>query len=192
MTFVRHKLVQLLGVTLASLTVARFITACASSTDETQYQKHSTWDRLRQYWFDLDNLRREAREWNPSDAQTEASKRELGHRAVLGTLIETGEIDVVVADQVQSAFEEAVFHTWRSNIAITCYRTSPTSKRAEREDLIRQLDVLRQVTGDIDPAVVERAQAAIAHDLASFEAPTGKQSDDAAHILVNLLVRESE
>lgn len=159
----------------------------------TSQQKHSDWDTLRQCWLDLDSLGGpQSQSWGRDEARAERDKRGVAHRATLDALMQAGEIDVAVADQMQVAFEETAFHVWRSSVPATCYRTMPTTKITTREHLVRQLDLLRQVAGDIDPAVVEQARAAITRDLASFKAPAAEEAKDAAHVLVSLLLGETE
>lgn len=38
-----------------------------------------------------------------------------------------------------------------------------------RDDLIRQAELLQEISGDIDPATIEELQAAIAYDIHFFE-----------------------
>jgi hypothetical protein len=91
------------------------------------------------------------------------------HRAALDDLVTAGEMDAGVADELNTAFGAAITHVLLSNAPITCYAEMPVESVA-RGDLIRQAELLREAASDLDPAVVEEVQAAIARDIAFFEA----------------------
>ncbi|MEN6337257.1 MAG: hypothetical protein ABFE01_23625 [Phycisphaerales bacterium] len=89
------------------------------------------------------------------------------HQRLIDALVEAGQVEAPVARYMQMAFSEAVFHVVRSRA--TCYIAIPF-EAGPREDLLVQADALRKISGDLDPATVAKAQAAIAQDVAFFEA----------------------
>ena len=74
------------------------------------------------------------------------------YRAALLALIEAGELAALAAEQIQSAFDEAVFHIWRSQA--TCYLTYPM-EAFPREDLLARARAL----GDVETGLECRADA---------------------------------
>jgi hypothetical protein len=122
--------------------------------------------RLRACWLRLDELAQQSREDNRRAEQAMDSNL-ADHRAALGALVAAGELNPAVAGQVQLAFAEAVNHVWRSNALMTCYIAIPgTFPSAER--VVRQADLLAEMAarGDLDPASVAQARAAIERDVA--------------------------
>ena len=204
MTSTRREFIKSVGIAIASLVMARCISFGGDDSPR---------GRLRHCWLRLDWLAQKTREI-PSEnyEQGEQARDELvaEHRAALDDLVAAGELDTDVADQMQVAFDEAAFHAWRNNAPMTCYMEMPIESVA-RGDLIQQAELLREAASDLDPAVVEEAQAAIARDIAFFEAAAGPEAGtklieqfeaggikaspeaiEAAHILVDLLLEETE
>jgi hypothetical protein len=171
MSLTRRRFIKSVGVTLASLVVTRTLSACTSqsSGSGSQQQELSAWDQLRLCWFELSALKdvSPGADWEKVQAQVDEQK--AAHRAALAELVEAGELDRAVAEQVELAFAEAVGHVERS--LATCYEAIPF-EHGVRADLLQQTDALHQAADelDLDPAVVEQAQAAIARDVAFFEA----------------------
>jgi hypothetical protein len=131
-----------------------------------QAQAADARQRVRDCWFGLDELVQQTREdWERAERAQE-SLAEL-HRAALDDLVALDELSAAAADHVQAAFVEASFHAWRNNAPITCYIALPV-EYFPREDLILRADTLSEVAGDLDPATVEAAQAALARDMAFF------------------------
>jgi hypothetical protein len=90
------------------------------------------------------------------------------HRVALDALVAAGEITAPVADHVQTAFEAAAYHVWRSNAPITCYEPVLIDYRpVSSSELILQADLLAELAdeNDWDPETVERAQDAIERDI---------------------------
>jgi hypothetical protein len=167
MTPTRREFIKSVGIAIASLVMARCIPF--GGDDD------SPRGRLRHCWLRLDWLAQQTRETPPENyEQGEQARDELAaeHRAALDDLVAAGELDAAVADQMQVAFDEAAFHAWRSNAPITCYVALPVEHVA-RDDLIQQVELLREAASDLDPAVVEEIQAALARDIAFFEAAAG-------------------
>jgi hypothetical protein len=93
---------------------------------------------------------------------------------------------------------------------MTCYMALPIEYGA-RDHLLQQAELLREAANDLDPAVVEEVQAAIARDMALFEAAADPEAGfelieqfeageieanpeavEAARILVDLLLGETQ
>jgi len=192
MTLTRRYFIRSVGIAIASLVMARCIPSGGQDDsppggqddsppggqDDSPPggQDDSPRGRLRHCWLRLDWLAQQARETSSPEnsEQVEQARDELfaEHRAALDDLVAAGELDAAVADQMQVAFAEAAFHVWRSNAPISCYAVMPIESVA-RDDLIQQAELLREAASDLDPAVVEEVQAAIARDIAFLEAAAG-------------------
>jgi hypothetical protein len=131
-------------------------------------------ERLRLCWLRFDELARKTTDGNNAD---ENGGDPLGtqmiaeHRSALDALTALAEITVPVADLVQEAYAAAVYHVWRSNTPMTCYdMIYPDYAPESAESLVRQTEVLKQVAaaGTIDTGTMEKAQAALEHDLAFY------------------------
>ena len=201
----RRDFIRSVGIAIASLVMAR----CIPSAGEDASPRGC----LHQCWLRLDWLAQKTRETPPQDyRQGEKARDELvaEHRAALDDLVAAGELDAAVANQMQVAFAEAAFHAWRNNAPMTCYMALPIEYGA-RDDLIRQAELLREAASGLDPAAVEEVQAAIARDIALFEAAAGPEARfelieqfeageieaspeavEAARFLVDLLLEETE
>jgi len=122
------------------------------------------------------------------------------HRAALEALIVAGDLSPAVAKALQAAFDEAVFHVWRSQA--TCYMMYPM-EAVPREDLLARARALGEVEAGLDAPSVAQARTAIERDMALFqsqsrdrqlvalwqsgEIPVGQETRDAAQFLVDLL-----
>lgn len=141
------------------------------------------WEQVRQCWLDLKTIKDELVQAYREDVDRrkkgiETTKEQLviieaiprrrteRHQLLLSTLVEAGQLEEPVAKHMQVAFEEATRHFVRS--MSSCYALLPT-EYAPREDLLRQAEMLRTVSADLDPATVAKAQAAITQDVAFFE-----------------------
>jgi hypothetical protein len=185
----RRSFIRRFGITLGSLIASGSLPGCGkkkegeSSKTGSQVKKQDKpsptprspqWEQLRQCWLNLNN--RDARGALGKDfdkalgqgADFPTLKRALGegHQAILDTLVARGRVSRPVAEHMQEAFEEAAYHVTRSRW--TCYIIFPF-EGGVREDLLKQADVLRRASGDVEPATVAKAQAAIAQDVAFFE-----------------------
>ena len=201
----RRDFIKSIGIAMASLVMAR----CIPFGDK----DGSPRGRLRNCWLRLDWLAQKTREIPPENyEQGEQARDKLvaEHRVALDDLVTAGELDAAVADQMQVAFTEAAFHAWRNNAPMTCYEALPIEYGA-RDHLLQQAELLREAASDLDPAVVEEVQAAIARDIALFEAAAGPEAGmklveqfeageieaspeavEAARTLVDLLLGETE
>ncbi|MBN1977683.1 MAG: hypothetical protein JW918_09805 [Anaerolineae bacterium] len=150
---------------------------------------------LRACWFDLDNPKLQS--FDDTDFSRELRQR---HEDALTTLVDSGELDAAVADEIAAAFEEAIAHVQRQQAS--CYIALPP-EFAPRDDLMRQADLLEGLAaeGDIDPGTVAEAQEALERDiawLAQFHAgevpeelegiEVTPEAAEAARILVGLLL----
>ncbi|MCP4538047.1 MAG: hypothetical protein GY832_12965 [Chloroflexi bacterium] len=177
MSLTRREFVKSMGIAVASLMMAR----CSPSEDygdtrptdppmtlqSPENRDDSPRNRLRTCWLQLDSLRLKAQKDYEQGSQL---RDELGadHQTSLDELVAAGELDAAVADQVQTAFDEAAFHIWRSNAPITCYIALPVEFDA-RDDLRQQFELLYQITDGLDQATVNKVQTAIERDIAFFE-----------------------
>lgn len=163
----RRQFIKRFGVMLASLIVARCAPARTRQSNEQETpiptnipptstspctnsdKPHCTdWNRLRQCWLDM------------SDSHT--------HLVTLEVLVEAGEIDQSIADQIQIAFTEATIHVGIERSGATCYAEMPV-EYVPRTNLVMQIDTLREIADDLDPVVVERVQDAISRDITFLE-----------------------
>jgi len=185
----RRDFIKRFGVTLGSLIVSGSLPGCgprkkegaSDAEDGTKTTPRAPqWEELRQCWVNLKTLNEEIDEVTKQNKDLRATdcgayialkdaipkKRAARHEMLLETLVTTGELDRRVADHMQTAFEEAIYHIVRSGML--CYIAIPF-EHGVRQDLLRQSDVLSEISGDVDPATVAKAQAAIAQDAAFFE-----------------------
>ncbi len=179
----RRSFIRRFGVTLGSLIASGSLPGCGkkkegeSSKTGSQVKKQDEpsptprspeWEQLRQCWLKLDDDNRKAeRDLGSFFITEEAVKKErTASRRALDTLVAKGELKEPVAKHMQTALEEAANHIVRS--MATCYIVLPI-EHAPRNDLLQQADVLRKISGDLDPATVAKAQTAIAQDVAFFE-----------------------
>lgn len=194
----RRDFLKTVGVTLVSLVATG--AACTRTSrwrdDGSGDLGHPAWARLRQCWLDLDQpFSFKAHDWH--------RERQAAHRLVLDDLVTAGEIDAPVADQMQIAFKETAYHIQQSKKM--CYLVLPFEYRV-RVNLLQQAKLLDEVAGDLDPDAVTKARAALARDIAFFDAlaagePASKMYErygageivanptvlEAARILVDLL-----
>jgi hypothetical protein len=96
------------------------------------------------------------------------------HQAALDEIVAAGEITSDVAAELQAAFGAAVYHVYRSNAPITCYEPAlidymPVSSG----QLTQQVQILEDMAeeGNLDPATITQAQAAVARDIAFLSLP---------------------
>jgi hypothetical protein len=209
MTCTRRRFIKSVAVTLASLVASNALTACASSSSTASHkeQEPTAWERLRQSWLELSALKDVSlgADWDTTQATLE--QHSAAHQAALDELVADGQISQVVSEQLQLAYAEAVYHVQRS--MATCYIALPFEYNV-RVDLLQQTHALHKLAGelDLDPAVVAQAQAAIARDVAFFEAVNTRKTErthieqqfqddqlqaspaalEAANILVDLLL----
>jgi hypothetical protein len=193
----RRSFIRRFGITLGSLIASGSLPGCGdkkegeSSKTASQVKKQdkpsptprpAEWEQLRQCWLKLNNEQsirstmeksyREADrqrnsptgEYDPFAIGKDALAKE--HQTILDTLLATGQVNKSVSEHMQEAFEEAAYHVVRRRA--TCYLVFPFEYTV-RKDLLQQADVLGKICGDLDPAVVAKAQAAIAQDVAYFE-----------------------
>ena len=152
-------------------------------------------DRLRACWLSFNELaaRTQSGENDPSDgSETGPFGAHLAkdHRLALDELVAAGEIEPSVADLVQEAYEAAVYHVWRSNVPITCYRSmEPNYAPTSAAQLVQQSAILAEMAarGELNTDTVAMAQKAIQHDLA-FE----NLSPDEVNVLYKKLLDDRQ
>ena len=156
----RRDFIKSVGIAIASLVMARCIPS--GGKDD------SPRGRLRNCWLRLDWLAQQANgDYERGDKARE--KLAADHRAALDDLVTAGETDAGVADELNTAFGAAITHILFINAPITCYEPvvvdyTPTSSG----QLAQQAGLLAEMaeSGDLDPATVAQAQAAIEQDIA--------------------------
>jgi hypothetical protein len=101
------------------------------------------------------------------------------HRIALYRLVATEGLDLEVAEDLQAAYEGAVYHVWRANSKPTCYEPAllPDYTTESRSDPASQAQVLAEMAerSAIDEAAVARVEAAIEHDIAFLAMSAGDQ-----------------
>lgn len=195
----RREFIRRVGIALGSLMAARCVsTTCylmptLTPTPDTPLTPN--WAALRACWLDLDNPKLQSFE----DTDFSHALRQR-HADALTALIDSGELDAAVADEIATAFEEAIAHVQRQQAS--CYIALPP-EFTPRDDLMRQADLLEYLAaeGNIDPGTVAQAREALERDiawLAQFHAgevpgelegiEVTPEAAEAARILVGLLL----
>ncbi|MGD9099534.1 MAG: hypothetical protein PVF45_03575 [Anaerolineae bacterium] len=146
-------------------------------------REHPAWERLRQSWLALSALKNVSLGSDSKKVWATVGEQEVAHQVALDELVESGELDGTVAGQIWVVFTEVVCH-FKDSMNQLCYIAIPFESGV-RTDLLQQADALGQVAGelDLDPALVERAQAAIARDMAFFQTMERAQAAIAARDL---------
>jgi hypothetical protein len=160
MRITRREFIKLLGISMAWVA----ITQCARLTGEGDTPR----DRLRGLWIQLDALASKTKK-DYEAGQKMRDQLGVDHLAALNDLVEAGELKKPVADQIQAAYEGALYHVWRSNAPITCYEPMqwPEYTPASSDQLAKKAEILAEMAkkGKIDQATVAQAQAAIERDI---------------------------
>jgi hypothetical protein len=196
----RREFIRRVGVALGSLMTMRCV-SCYAPAEMTLISSTASpnaspnWDTLRACWMDLDNPALQS--FEDTDFSRDLRQR---HDDALAALVESGELDAAVANEIDTAFEEAIAHIQRQQA--TCYIGLPPVF-APREDLVQQAAILEEMAteGDVDPGTVAQAQAALERDitwLTQFHAgeepgelegiEITPEAAEAASILVELLL----
>jgi hypothetical protein len=196
----RREFIRRVGVALGSLMAMRCVT-CYAPVEVTHPSPTAAsdadpaWDALRECWLDLDNP--ELLSFEDTDFSRDLRQR---HADALADLVDSGEIDAAVADEIDAAFEEAIAHIQRQQA--TCYIALPP-EFTPRDDLMQRAEILEMMAaeGGIDSETVAQAQAALERDIAwlaqfhAGEAPgeleeieVTPEAAEAARILVKLLL----
>ncbi|MEW6093480.1 MAG: hypothetical protein AB1531_05895 [Chloroflexota bacterium] len=166
MSLSRRDFIKVVGISIASMALTR----CNS------IEAVSARDRLRRCWMSFGELVQVSiEESNRANAENTFGQGLVAeHRTALDELVTSGEITVPVADLVHETYDAAVYHVWSTNIQSVCYDYMPaltnyyTSSSAEA--LVRQAEALEEVAaqGTIDPATLDKARAALEHDMAFY------------------------
>lgn len=162
MTPTRREFLRGVALALASLSLTRCSLPSPLGREKTPQ------DRLRTCWLQIDTLAAKAQD---DFEQGEEMRDQLtdDHRTALDELVAAGELTAAVANDIQVAFQEAVYHVWRANAPITCYEAvlidyTPTSAT----QLVQQADLLAEMaeSSTLDAQTVARVQAVIERDIA--------------------------
>jgi hypothetical protein len=164
----RRDFIKSVGIAIASLVMARCTPFGGKDV--------STRSRLRNCWLRLDWLAQQAKgDYERGDKARE--KLAADHRAALDDLVAAGEVDADVAGGLNTAFGAAINHVLLSNAPITCYEAVLVDYTPASSDrLAQQADLLAEMAegGDLDPAIVAQAQAAIERDIAFLNLSDGE------------------
>jgi hypothetical protein len=164
----RREFMHALGVTLASVLITRCRPTCYTPVPPTPPSSEGLWANMREIWYDLDRLARDAR--TADKGERTRDRLVARHRTALDQLVDREGLDPDVADDLQVAFEAASYHIWRANAPITCYLPSPYPEYRiySSSDLARQADLLAEmaVRSDIDQATVDQTRSVIERDIA--------------------------
>jgi len=176
MTQNRRSFIKRFGVTLGSLIASGSLPGCGPRKGKVEGDRSSNtrplsapeWDQVRECWLSLKTLDENGFQFEESEGQINLDVPVMKkHQRLIDALVEAGQVEAPVAEHMQMAFSEAVFHVVLSKG--TCYLGIPF-EYGPREDVLKQADVLRKISGGLDPATVAKAQAAIAQDVAFFKA----------------------
>jgi hypothetical protein len=199
----RRRFIGYVGVMIASLLSSRCQGTCYIQTvvvtrvPGAGTSRNEFWMALRECWLTLDHpaLR------TIGDTNFTHALRQR-HTEALEDLVASGEMEAIVADGIEIAFQEVIIH--RQMQMSTCYVALPP-EFVPREDLLRQIEMLEEIElgGEVETATLAQARAAIERDMAWLsefhagripgeleEAEADSASIEAARILVELLISE--
>jgi hypothetical protein len=185
----RRNFIRLFGITLGSLLLARCqrretptpavitcytISPPTTTPGEASPTHLAAIDRVRLCWLRFGELAQNTRD----DANTGAGGENplvtqmiAEHRHALDELTAAGNITVSIASLLQEAYSAAVYHVWRSNVPMTCYDLAfPDYAPESAGNLVNQAEILQEVAAGstIAPDTLEKARAALEHDLAFY------------------------
>jgi hypothetical protein len=131
-------------------------------------------ERLRNAWQQIGWLEETAKE-NPDRAHDAVGNAVDEHRAALDALVEDGDLQAGVAEQIHVAFQAAVNHIYARSGLITCYTVTPMSyaEQGARNRLVEQSEQLAQIAqwGSIAPGTLDEIQASIERDMTFLSIP---------------------
>ena len=172
----RRDFIKMFGVSVASLLLTR-----CKWLGQTTPTPTTPREILRACWLGFDELAQSLREAGDAyEDNTLHSQMIFDHRQALDELVAKAEITEPVADLVQEAYSDAVYHVRRSNIPVTCYEPAIVDYQpASASTLVHQADILREYAagGTLDPDTLVIAQAALEHDMA-YIALSNTETDD--------------
>jgi len=157
----RREFIQSAALALAALALARCKPGLWVPDDTPR-------GRLRACWLRLGALAQETQQ-DYERVEKTRDQLVLDHQAALRDLVTAGALTPAVSEPVQEAYVEASYHVWRSNAPITCYEPVLVDYTpASADQLVKQVDLLVEMAerGDLDPATVAQARAAIERDMA--------------------------
>jgi hypothetical protein len=175
MNISRREFMKLFGVGVASILMTRCrfllpIGSCYAPIPPSP-SAFTPRDRLRSCWLSFNELaRRTANAAALGESENTYGEQLISdHRLALDELVALGELSISLADLIQEAFEAAVYHVWRSNAPITCYKPAMVDYApASAELLIQQAYTLDAISsqGTIDPETLNRVRTALERELA--------------------------
>jgi hypothetical protein len=174
----RRDFIKSFGISLATIIITRCVPfQSESDTHEVNPVPSNTpkaasispEERIRECWLNLEVLAKKARE-DGEHAGEVRGELVNEHQAALLIMINSGDLDPNIAQEMQTAFEQASSHVEGINSNfVMCYESIETTSFFARDDLIQQADVLQELSADIDPSVLEEIQTTIAYDITYFD-----------------------
>jgi hypothetical protein len=128
-------------------------------------------DRVRACWFALLAWQAQENRWEVPQEEREADRdrRKAEHRAAIDAAVEAGELPPAIAERLAIAFDEAVFHVWRSSGGMTCYRMTIVGGRMSesRARILERLKALKELAdrGTVPEAAVAESRATLEREL---------------------------
>jgi hypothetical protein len=210
MNISRREFMKLFGISMASLLLVRCkpatlvpqttstLASCYMPTiildTPTHLPAYMPRERLRLGWLRFSELAEKTKSGENREDETPfgdplGQEMIADHRAALDELVAAGEIEAPVADLIQEAYAAAIYHIWRSNTNITCYRMSFTYAPTSAGTLVLQAETLEQVAsqGDVDPNTLATVQSALEHDMAFYAL-----TDEEISAMYEQLIRDSQ
>jgi hypothetical protein len=134
----------------------------------------SGWDGVRACWTGLLAWQAQPERWNlPEGGAPERDRRKAEQRAVLEALVAAGKLREPVAEHLATAFDEAVFHVWRSSGGMTCYRMGGVSVDAQdgRDRILQRAAALDGLVerGVVNEEMVADSRAAFERSIVLFD-----------------------
>lgn len=179
MNISRRDFMKIFGVSVASLLMTRcrplFVSCYTPTLPPDPYDGNTQRDRLRKCWLSFGDLAQLTRDEGTDENFENAFGQRLitEHRDALDELVVSGELTVPVSDLIHEAYQAAIYHVWRSNTLVTCYTPTIYVNYApiSANVLVEQSRILGDLNGQstIDPQTLDKAQAALEHDLAYYD-----------------------
>ena len=174
----RRDFIKSLGISLATIMITRCapfhsetepLEVMATPSDTPKATVFPPEERIRECWRNLDLLAREARKDGEHSSKL-WSTLVNEHQAALLIMVNSGDLDMKVAQQMQNVFKRAANHIEGIySTFVMCYESMETTLFFARDDLLQQAEVLQEFSDDIDHVVLEEIRTAIAYDITYFE-----------------------
>lgn len=161
-TTTRREFIKAVGITLAGLIMSHCVPA--TKTPATASPER---DAVRAAWLALEDIPQQNRLDN--NGQKHIAQLGAEHRQALDRLVEKDELSASAAEQVQTAFDAAAYHIWRSSAPITCYIIGPPLNIVRPvEQLMQQSALLSEFSAGntLPPETLADIRTTVARDIA--------------------------